>query len=64
MSNWLQEFYKVFKEAIEQHTGIAQDLGAVEHALDSERAAGLITPQILRSSRKVRHGPILGGGHG
>jgi len=48
MSNWLQEFYKVFKEAIEQHTGIAQDLAAVEHALDNERAAGLITPQILR----------------
>jgi len=48
MSNWLQEFHKVYPEAIERHTGIPQDLRAVEHALDGERAAGLITPQILR----------------
>jgi hypothetical protein len=48
MSNWLQEFYRVYTEAIERHTGIAQDLGAVEHALDTERTAGLITPHILR----------------
>jgi hypothetical protein len=48
MTNWLQEFYKIYTEAIERHTGIAQNLSAVEHALDSERAGGIITPQILR----------------
>ena len=49
MANWLQEFYKLHAEAIERHTGLAQNLVAVEEALESDRAAGVIKAETLKT---------------